>query len=478
MGVIIAGERSGVGKTTITLAILAYLKSQNRSLQSFKVGPDYIDPMYHTAITGKPCRNLDPILTSDEYVRWCFDYHSQDVSLSVVEGVMGLFDGVPAPAPDNDCLDYASTAYIARLLNLPVVLVIDCSRLSISIGAIVRGYQSFDCHLNIVGVILNKVASPKHLSLLKAGLAPLDISIMGVWCREQLISLPSRHLGLIPTEEVDQYQQVFHQLATLAEKNINWELLLPYIENGDVTPADKDDRSNKLNVVSKSNKKSIPYFIESKKKYPCKIGIARDKSFNFYYQDNLDILEYLGAELIFFSPLVDAHLPDDLDALYFGGGFPEVFAEQLAQNYSLKSAIRKVINQGLPTYAECGGMMYLSESIVDFAGKNWEMVGILPNQASMSKKLTLGYRQATTNLENQLLQKDIYLQGHEFHHAIDSHTPTEGIINLIDYYTQTKLPPQGWQIDNIYASYLHLHFGNIIPQVEYFLQGIINFNPT
>ena len=448
MAVIIAGERSGVGKTTITLAILAYLKSQGKSVQSFKVGPDYIDPMFHSTITGKPCRNLDPILTSEDYVKWCFNYHSQNSQLSLIEGVMGLFDGVP----HDDLSYYASTAHIANLLNLPVVLVIDCSRLSISVGAIALGYANLDRNLKIVGLILNKVASEKHLALLKAGLQNCDVPIMGVWWRQQNISLPSRHLGLIPNQEVQESQQIFQHLGNLAENNLNWHLLSPYLTNNKST-------------------QTTNYFITQKVRYNLRIAIARDESFNFYYQDNLDILDYFGIELIAFSPLTDQALPDKIDGLYIGGGFPEVFATKLAENVVLKSLLQQAINNGLPTYAECGGLMYLSKSIIDFQGQEWDMVGVLPNRAKMSKKLTLGYRQGQILIDNQFLKKNFVFCGHEFHHAVNSDTPQLPIINLIDFYTQTELLPQGWQIKNIYASYLHLHFANLIPQIQQFLQA-------
>jgi cobyrinic acid a,c-diamide synthase len=447
MALIIAGERSGVGKTTITLALLAYLKSQGKSLQSFKVGPDYIDPMFHSAITGKSCRNLDPILTSEAYVKWCFNYYAQSSQLSIIEGVMGLFDGIPY----HNLPYYASTAHIAKLLDLPVILIIDCSRLSISVGAIASGYANLDRQVKIVGVILNKVASEKHLTLLQAGLEHLDISIVGVWFRDEQIKIPSRHLGLIPNEEINEHQQIFEQLAQQAKDNLRWDLLFPYLVNN---PTPK-----------------INYFFQSNRQYNLRIAIAKDKSFNFYYQDNLDILEYLGVKLIPFSPIQDQTLPEQIDALYLGGGFPEVFASQLAENLALKTTLKQAINNGLPTYAECGGMMYLSESITDFQGQEWQMLGILPNKTQMSKKLTIGYRQAQILVKNKFISEKIFLQGHEFHHAVNSQTPNLPLINLQDFLTQTQLSPQGWQVKNVYASYLHLHFASIIPLVEKFLQA-------
>lgn len=438
MSLIIAGERSGVGKTTITLALLSYLKSQGKSVQSFKVGPDYIDPMFHTAITGLPCRNLDPILTSEDYVRSSF-YHHQ-AQINIIEGVMGLYDGVP----NTDYFAYGSTAHIAKLLQISVVLIVDCSKLSTSIGAIISGYVNLDRDVKIVGVILNKVGSEKHLSLLKEGVKLCQIPIFGVWFRSQNIELPSRHLGLIPTEEITNHQEIFQQLATLAQHNFNWKLLTPYLE--------KKDLANNYNTS---------YFI-SHHNLKLRVAIAYDKAFNFYYQDNLDILKNLGIKLVFFSPLNDKKIPDDIDGIYLGGGFPEVFASELAQNHSLKNSLKQAINQGIFTYAECGGMMYLSEKIIDFEGKLWEMLGVLPNTAIMDKKLILGYREAKILIKHDILTDNFTLKSHEFHRAKNSSIFMSPILEIKDYYTQQIISYQGWKIKNIYASYLHLHFANYI----------------
>lgn len=438
MSLIIAGERSGVGKTTITLALLSYLKSQGKSVQSFKVGPDYIDPMFHTAITGLPCRNLDPILTSEDYVRSSFDHHRAQIN--IIEGVMGLYDGVP----NTDYFAYGSTAHIAKLLQIPVILIVDCSKLSTSIGAIISGYVNLDRDVKIVGIILNKVGSEKHLSLLKEGVKLCQIPIFGVWFRQQNIELPSRHLGLIPTGEITNHQEIFQQLATLAQHNFNWELLTPYLEK-----------------KSSSNNYNTSYFI-SHNNLKLRVAIAYDQAFNFYYQDNLDILKNLGIELVFFSPLNDDKIPDDIDGIYLGGGFPEVFASELAQNHSMKNSLKQAINQDIFTYAECGGMIYLSEKIIDFEGKSWEMIGVLPNTIIMDKKLTLGYREAKILTKYDILKDNFTLRGHEFHRAINSSIPITALLEIKDYYTQQILSYQGWKIKNVYASYLHLHFANYL----------------
>ncbi|HEY9702234.1 MAG TPA: cobyrinate a,c-diamide synthase, partial [Allocoleopsis sp.] len=235
---IIAGVSSGVGKTTVTLALLSCLMKRGLKVQSFKVGPDYIDPMFHYYVTGKYCRNLDPFLTSDDYVKSCFFRHIQDVNYTVIEGVMGFFDGVKIADHYGDFRDnyFASTAYIAQLLNLPVILVIDCSKLSGSVAAIAHGYRSLIPDINLGGVILNRVGSERHLELLKSALDCFQISILGVFYRQDNINIPSRHLGLIPTGEIHQLNSLIDRLAHLGESCFNWDLLLPLLQCSNFSP--------------------------------------------------------------------------------------------------------------------------------------------------------------------------------------------------------------------------------------------------
>ena len=336
-------------------------------------------------------------------------------------------------------------------------MIIDCSKLSTSIGAIASGYINFDPHIKIEGIILNKVASDKHLDYLKEGLKFLSIPIAGTLFRQKNIELPSRHLGLIPAGEINSHNYLFEQLLALATTSFNWDLLLPLIEN------------------KNSNNYSLSYFFLPEKQSKVKIGIAYDKAFNFYYQDNLDVLSKLGVEIIFFSPLIDGKLPKDLDGIYLGGGFPEIFAQQLAENLSFKTSLREKILTKIPVYAECGGMMYLSEAIEDFEGKNWKMLGILPNTAIMSSKLTLGYRQATVLKNNCFAHHNITLWGHEFHRAKNSHHPDSPVLEIREMYQQKIVSYQGWESQHIFASYLHLHFASCISQVEYFLQRCLQY---
>jgi cobyrinic acid a,c-diamide synthase len=446
MALIIAGERSGVGKTTITLALLSFLARQQETVQSFKVGPDYIDPMFHTQVTGRPCRNLDPVLTGPDYVQQCFFRHSQGANYALIEGVMGLFDGV--------CLDqqndYASTAHIARILKIPVVLVIDASRLSGSVGAIARGYADFDPQVNLAGVILNRVGSDRHLELLKTALEPLQFPILGVFRRQENIALRDRHLGLVPTEEVESFPQIQERLATMAQNSLNWEQILPLLKPPQTSvPPPWDD------IVP--SPRSI------------RIGIARDRAFNFYYQDNLDLLEHLGAELIPWSPLHDSALPPSLDLLYFVGGFPEVFAEELSHNRDVIKQLQAAIANGIPTYAECGGLMYLSQSITDLAGETWPMAEILPTHTIMEKRLTLGYRQAIPYANNPLLSANTTIWGHEFHRSQLQTLSSSPLYQLRDLYRNQY--QEGWKVGSVYASYLHLHWGNLPHFPKKFIQG-------
>ena len=448
--VVIAGERSGVGKTTVTLALLAYLCRKQLRVQSFKVGPDYIDPMFHQYVTGRSCRNLDPVLTSEAYIQKCFTRHIQQVDVAIVEGVMGLYDG--ASATDF----FASTAHIARLLNLPVLLVIDCSRLSGSVAAIAHGYRTLDPRLQVAGVVLNRVGSDRHLQLLQQALEPLNLPILGILRRQDDISIPDRHLGLVPTTELSQLDSVIDRLATLGETCFNWEKLLPLL-NLPAPPASPAP--------------------------PIRIAIARDRAFNFYYQDNLDILVELGAELVFWSPLTDSALPDGVQGLYFGGGFPEVFAQQLAGNHLVIAAVRQSILAGMPTYAECGGLMYLCQQIVDFEAQVWQMLGIIPASAVMGARLTLGYRQASALQDSPLLATDAVVWGHEFHRSsLSAQSVLENFSTAMfplfqaqGYDRQSPLVAEGWRSPTLHASYIHLHFGGNLQLPERFLHHCRSF---
>ncbi|WP_088891361.1 cobyrinate a,c-diamide synthase [Leptolyngbya ohadii] len=462
MAVIIAGDRSGVGKTTVTLALLAALR-QWGTVQSFKVGPDYIDPMFHTQVTGRSCRNLDPVLTSESYVERCFRQHRQTADFGLVEGVMGLFDGAGSS-------DYASTAHIARLLDLPILLVLDCSRMARSIAALVHGFRSFDPRLKFAGVVLNRVGSDRHLELLQAALEPINLPILGVLRRQAEITIPDRHLGLVPTEELPQMQELIDRLAVLGKESFDWGKLLPLM---------KGDRSQSLLAPvllgdPAPNRPLNPPYVGNLEGQIPRIGVARDRAFSFYYADNLDLLERLGAELVYWSPLTD-ELPAEVNGLYFGGGFPEMFAAELQANAIGRAAVRSTIVAGMPTYAECGGLMYLSQSIMDFEGRSWEMAGILPTVAQMGKRLTLGYRQAAALQNSPFMQEKAIVWGHEFHRSTLTQLPKTPLYQIRGYDATSPATTEGWHMHQAHASYVHLHWGDRAWMPHNFLQACLRF---
>ena len=443
MGIILAGDRSGTGKTTITLALLAALKKRNYRVQSFKVGPDYIDPMFHSTVTGRPCYSLDPVLTSEAYVQQSYRAHCSSADCAVVEGVMGLFDG----ATGID--DTASTAHVARLLNLPVLLVVDCGRMARSLAALVQGYRTFDSRVNVVGVILNRVGSDRHLQLLHDALEAINMPIYGVFRREKDIQLPNRHLGLVPTGEVSGFGEVAERLAVLGEGCFDWERLLGVM--GYLLRRRSAGDCAQPTAIAES---------ERAKGKRVRIAIAHDAAFNFYYPDNFEALVEQGAELVYWSPLEDKALPA-ANGLYFGGGFPEVFARQLSENKPMMAAIRQAISQAMPTYAECGGLMYLSRALVDFDGRSWPMLGVIPQTVKMGERLVLGYRRGRAIADGPLLTKGQTVTGHEFHKSSVVETLKRPIYKTQRYWGEVNTDQlEGYYQANLHASYVHLHWGH------------------
>ncbi|MGB3616274.1 MAG: cobyrinate a,c-diamide synthase [Elainellaceae cyanobacterium] len=455
MALIIAGDRSGVGKTTVTLSLLACLRQlfPHQQVQSFKVGPDYIDPMFHAAITGRACRNLDPVLTSEGYVQRCFTTHSKAAHYALIEGVMGLFDGAGAT-------DTASTAHIAKLLGVPVLLVLDAQRTSRSLAAVAHGFRSFDPEVEIAGVVLNRVGSDRHQDLLTEALRAISMPVLGVLRRNEAIAIPSRHLGLVPSGELT-IQPLIDQLVALGKSAFNWDRLTPLLACSDPLPADRLPLTNQPeNLPPQQN---------------LRLAIASDNAFNFYYADNLDLLSR-QADIVYWSPLRD-NLPDDIHGLYLGGGFPELFAAELAANGKALVALRQRAEQGLPIYAECGGLMYLCQTLTDLEGQRHAMAGLIPAAVSMGSPLTLGYRRATAIATTPMVSQGAVLWGHEFHHSrlcwLPDHPPEP--TNLPEIYALQRfdghgLPPEGYQTSHIHASYVHLHWGATPHLPQQFLQ--------
>lgn len=438
----IAGTHSGVGKTTITTAILSLLSKKGYKVQPFKVGPDYIDPTYHTAATGNKSRNLDSWMLGENSVRRLFAHSAASADLAVIEGVMGVFDGASGKSEDG------SSAHIAKLLDCPVVLIVDVKSMARSAAAVVMGFKNFDPGLNIAGIILNRIGSERHLNLVTEAIETYcDIPVLGYIRKNANLELPSRHLGLVPTIEGGTLPNTVASLSEEIEQGIDIGKLIEVANSAlDFIPERDNPEIHSPEICGTD-------FV--------RIGIAVDEAFSFYYEDGLDILRSAGAQLVPFSPLHDKTLPPDLQGIYIGGGFPEIFIEQLAANDEIKGAIKKAADSGMPVFAECGGLMYLSRFIIDFDGKNYSMVGIVPGRSVMQNRLAgMGYVTAQSITDNIVSSQGTCMRGHEFHYSRLEPDITD--FRYAFKFTRNRSGESvldGYADKNILASYLHLHFG-------------------
>lgn len=433
---VIAGTASGVGKTTVTLAILAALRERGRRVQPFKGGPDFIDASHHTAAAGRPSRNLDGWILGADLNRQSFMRTAADADLSIIEGMMGLFDG---SSPVNDI---GSTAELAKQLEAPVLLIVDGSAMARSAAAMVAGYAHFDPALRVAGVLFNRVSSDGHYQLLKAAVEQeTDVIPLGYLRPDPTVTIVERHLGLVmPGDE--QALGLYQRLARLLHDTVDLEGLEALAKSCAPFPFT-------LDPVAQQVPKTV------------RIGVARDAAFCFYYPDNLELLEAKGGELVSFSPLHDRVLPDDLGLLYFGGGYPELHGAALAANRPMKQAIRRFAVSGGSIYAECGGMMYLTEGIRDSNGILHEMVGLFPAEATMqSKRMTLGYRAIEVTQPCVIGPTGLAARGHEFHYS--SLIPN-GSLTYAATVTDAEGERQGsdgLMVNNVLGLYAHLHFSS------------------
>ncbi|MCX7746413.1 MAG: cobyrinate a,c-diamide synthase [Clostridia bacterium] len=435
--IVIAGTNSGCGKTTVTLGIMGALKRMGLKVQPFKVGPDYIDPMFHTFITGQHSRNLDSFMLDENTVKTLFLRSARYADIAVAEGVMGFYDGLGGTSQEG------STAHVAGILNSPVVLVVNGEGLSLSILPILLGFMDYNRNVNIKGVILNHLKSESHFLLLKEIIEEhTGLAVLGYLKKNSEISLPGRHLGLVSGGEIQDLNEKLDKLISQIEKTVDLKLLVKLAGNA---PAMKPVPEG-----------THPVFQN------VKIGVAKDKAFNFYYQDNLELLEMLGADLIYFSPLKDQHLPKDVKGLYIGGGYPEVFAKELEENLPMKLSVKKAVELGLPAYAECGGLMYLSQSIKTLEGNEYKMTEVIPGKSEMTASLKrFGYVEVEITKDNILARKGDRIRAHEFHYSVtmvDSEVDTCYKVmkerrnkNMSEWYC-------GYQVKNLMAGYPHLHF--------------------
>jgi cobyrinic acid a,c-diamide synthase len=434
--VVIAGTSSGVGKTSVTCGLIGALCRRGLHVQGFKVGPDYIDPSYHALASGRPGRNLDAFMSGPELIAPLLRHGSQGADLAVIEGVMGLFDGA------SGCGELAATAHVAKLLRAPVLLVIDATAMARSVAAIVHGYRTFDPGVHVAGVIFNRVGSDHHEQLLReavAELAPPTVPVLGALRRDPALAAPERHLGLVPAPERErQARAALAALADAVRRQLDLDRILALARGAEPfdgaawSPSGGDGERDAGGA--------------------CRIAVARGRAFSFYYEENLELLSAAGAELAEFDPLADEQLPGGAGALLLAGGFPEVFATDLEANDSLRAAIADFAATDRPVMAECGGLLFLCREL-----DGRRMCGVLPVDARMTDRLTLGYREATAATATRWIERGERIRGHEFHY---SRLEAEGDAPAWTLATRGRERAEGIvaRAGAVQASYLHVHW--------------------
>ncbi len=431
-GLMISAPRKSSGKTTLTLGVSSALVKQGTTLRVFKKGPDYIDPMWHKAATGKTCYNIDPYWMNDEVCRNIFLKHGAEVDLNLLEGNHGLHDGL-------DLTGNNSGAYLARLLDIPVLLIVDGAGMNRGVAAIVLGHQQLDTDVKIGGIVLNNVNSMRQINKQTAAIEHYcGIPVVGALPRSNSTGIKERHLGLVTIHETEKVKEVISSLGNLVAENCDLERIKAI--SGDIFPDN-----------------SYPDGISKLKTQKVKIGVAFDKAFCFYYPDNLKALEKAGAELVFFDTINDKHLPK-VDAIYLGGGFPESFLQELENNKSIRNELLTEIEKGKPVYAECGGLMYLTRSI-ERNGIKKKMVGAISADVLFQKKpVGKGYTELATGSANGWFKINRIIKGHEFHYS--------RLINIEEGMKYCFKVQRGTGVDNkndgiiyknVLASYTHLH---------------------
>lgn len=434
--IVIAAPMSGSGKTTVTLGLLSALKRRGLQPAPFKVGPDFIDPGWHGLACGRVSVNLDGWMCPERFVLETYALHSKDADLAVVEGVMGLFDGVDGVS------DAGSTAQIARIINAPVILVVDAKSQARSAAALVSGFARFDPRVHIAGVIFNNVASDNHARLLREAVVAsvTGVRVLGCIPRDNGLTIPSRHLGLVTAGENGLQGDFLDRLAEVMEEHLDLDGIISMASQGcrDLTI----DKPVNCEVLASA-----------------RIAVARDEAFCFVYEDNLRLLRQAGVEIVEFSPLKDGSLPQGIGGMYLPGGYPELHAETLAANVPVKTAIREAVEKGMPVYAECGGFIYLTRGLEGEAQASF--AGIFPVSTRMlPRRKALGYREVEFLADSVIGPKGTVARGHEFHYSETEKMPE----NVVRLYQVKKngctTCTEGYRYRNCIASYIHLHFGS------------------
>lgn len=427
-GIILAGTNSGCGKTTFSIGMMAALKKQGLSVQPFKIGPDYLDPMLHSFVTDRKSINLDSWMLEKKTLQYLFCSHLKSEDFCVIEGVMGLYDGFGTT-------EKGSTAEVAKILNCPVILVMNAQGMSTSAAAVLQGFCNFDSKVPIKGVLFNRVKSESQYQLLKKIVEKnTTILPLGYLKEDSKFQLESRHLGLKAAEESNHFQEKVEQLADSMLETVDFEII------------------KKMKIDTKPI--FLPEFCTKKKNKKIRIGVAKDEAFSFYYEDNFRLLKWMGAELVFFSPIRDCFLPEGIQGLYFGGGYPELHVESLAKNESIKKEIQRKAEEGMPIYGECGGFLYLCNTL-----NGYPMAGVLQGNSYMTESLGhFGY------VEVELIEDCIFgragqkMKAHEFHYSKTKIAEEHCMKVSKERDGKITFWESGYYKKNVVGSYPHLHF--------------------
>src|SRR5438309_6284362 len=447
---VIAGTASNVGKTILTAGLIAAFKARGLTVQSFKVGPDYIDPAYLAHVSGRPCRNLDSWMLGEGALRQVLAQGALGADLALIEGMLGLFDG-RGGSPDG------STADVARIVKAPVVLVVDVADMAQSAAAVALGFKSYGESPRIAGVLLNNVRSDAHRR--RAEDAIWDIAklpVLGALRAMPQLDIPQRERGLLPVTENKEWDRMIGLLAETIDRDVDLDLLLRIANKAELVP-----------LVPKKVFQGKPDGGRT-----VRLAVAYDDAFNFYYPENLELLEEHGAQVVPFSPLEDAQLPQDIAGVYLGGGFPEIFVEPLAKNHAMAESIQRAHRSEVPIHAECGGLMYLARSLRTESGMTHQMAGVIPVDVEMDGQIhRFGYRQLLTLEDSILSPRGQFYRGHEFHWSrITGHNGgLKAAYQMLNAEGEV-IGYEGFVAPNLLASYVHLHFGQNPLLVDKFVQ--------
>lgn len=445
--VMIAAISSGSGKTTVTCGILQALVNRKLKVASFKCGPDYIDPMFHSKVIGARSRNIDSFFNDENTVKYLVDKNSQNADISVIEGVMGFYDGLAGISTK------ASSYDVARITDTPVILLINCKGMSVSILPIIKGFKEYMKDSNIQGVILNQMSKMLYPEIKKSIEENLDLKVLGYVPNLKDLVIESRHLGLVTPDEIKDLKEKLNELADILEETLEIDEIINLADKS------KDLIYNKPEIHKLEDN--------------IRIAVALDEAFCFYYEDNIELLKEMGADIVYFSPLKDERIPDNIHGIIFGGGYPELYAKELSLNKTMIESVKSTVYNGLPCVAECGGFMYLHESMEDDKSQPYDMVGLIKGKAYKTPKLNrFGYIKLTALEDNFLCKKGEEIAGHEFHYWDSTNCGSS-------FKAQKPLRKRNWECinitENLFAGYPHVHYYSNMQFPYNFLKKCISY---